>query len=572
VAEQRKQILKMAYSIGVRGKVLLLFTASTFLLLCAAATGFWQFSASLHALTGDVLPSQHNAVVAVATELDFKKQVQEWKDVLLRGKEPEALEKHWSNFRQRESDVRNAAESLTHNVADSQARQLVAQFISAHKSMGDAYRRGLQEFKDHGFDSAVGDKAVAGIDRAPTELLTRAKERLLSLASSGAAEATKAANQAAWRSGELFVFLAAVAFGVFFVAIQRSITRPLGRLNEALRAMAAGNPGVEVPGLARRDEVGDIARTVGIIRENAVREALEKQEEAARAEAELAARRKAEMQELAEAFEKAVGEIVHSVTSASVELEASATALTKTAETTERSSTVVAAASEQASANVQTVAAATEEMAASVSEIGRQVQESARISTEAVEQASRTDDRITRLSGAANRIGDVTKLITTIAEQTNLLALNATIEAARAGDAGKGFAVVAQEVKQLAAQTAKATNEISGQIAEIQTETHDSVAAIKEISGTIGRISEIGTTIASAVEEQGMATQEIARNVQQAAAGTSQVASNITDVSRGAAETGSAAVQMLSSAQSLASESNRLGLEMTKFLATVRAA
>jgi len=195
-----------------------------------------------------------------------------------------------------------------------------------------------------------------------------------------------------------------------------------------------------------------------------------------------------------------------------------------------------------------------------------------RISTDAVGQAAKTDDRISTLSRAAGRIGDVTKLITTIAEQTNLLALNATIEAARAGEAGKGFAVVAQEVKQLAAQTAKATSEISGQIAEMQSATEESVVAIKEIGGTIGRISQIATTIASAIEEQGAATQEITRNVQQAAAGTTQVAANIVEVNRGAADTGSASSQVLSSAQSLATESNRLKHEMDKFLATVRAA
>jgi methyl-accepting chemotaxis protein len=211
-------------------------------------------------------------------------------------------------------------------------------------------------------------------------------------------------------------------------------------------------------------------------------------------------------------------------------------------------------------------------MSASVNEIGRQVQESSRIATEAVKQAERTDARINELSQAAGRIGDVVKLITAIAEQTNLLALNATIEAARAGEAGRGFAVVANEVKALASQTAKATEEISTQIASMQTATTDSVAAIKEIGGTIIRISEIATTIASSVEQQGAATAEISRNVQQAAQGTATVAANITDVNRGAGETGTASAQVLSSAQSLSGESNRLKLEVDKFLSTVRAA
>lgn len=285
-----------------------------------------------------------------------------------------------------------------------------------------------------------------------------------------------------------------------------------------------------------------------------------------------AAARKIELHKLASDFESAVGAVVASVASSTTELEAAAATLTHTADTTQQLSGMVAAASEQASGNVQSVATATDELSASVGEISRQVQESSRIAQDAVAQATATDARIGELSQAAQRIGDVVKLITAIAEQTNLLALNATIEAARAGEAGRGFAVVAQEVKALAAQTAKATDEIGNQIGDIQRSTQHSVNAIKEIGGTISRISEIASTIASSVEEQGAATQEIARNVQQAAQGTTQVAANITDVNRGASETGSAAAQVLSSSQSLAQEGARLKLEVQKFLSTVRAA
>ncbi|HUI95914.1 MAG TPA: methyl-accepting chemotaxis protein [Xanthobacteraceae bacterium] len=350
------------------------------------------------------------------------------------------------------------------------------------------------------------------------------------------------------------------------------VSRPIARLNGAMDQMGKGNLDIEVPGAARGDEIGDMAKAVTVIRENAAREALAKEEEDKREETERAAQRKARMTQLADEFESAVGDIVETVSSAANELEASAATLSQSAETTQKLTTVVAEASGDASGNVQSVATATEEMAGSIGEIGRQVQESSRIAAEAVRQAQQTDARIGALAEAAGRIGDVVKLITAIAEQTNLLALNATIEAARAGEAGKGFAVVAQEVKQLASQTAKATDEIGAQIKGMQGATDESVAAIKEIGGTIGRISEIAATIAAAVEEQGAATQEIARNVQRAAQGTTQVATNITDVSRGAAETGSASTQVLGSAKSLANESNRLKLEMDKFLDTVRAA
>jgi len=366
---------------------------------------------------------------------------------------------------------------------------------------------------------------------------------------------------------------AAVLIGLliaFFIA--RGIIGPLSGLTSGMKELAGGNFGVVLPGLDRKDEVGDMAQAVETFKVKAAEKAREEAEVKVKQDLVAAQQRKADMIKLADNFESAVGEIIETVSSASTELEASASTLTSTAERAQELTTMVAAASEEASTNVQSVASATEELTSSVNEISRQVQESSRMAGDAVDQARKTNDRVGELSKAAARIGDVVELINTIAGQTNLLALNATIEAARAGEAGRGFAVVASEVKALAEQTAKATGEIGQQIAGIQAATQESVNAIREISGTIEKLSEISSTIAAAVEEQGAATQEISRNVQQAAQGTQQVSSHITDVQRGASETGSASSQVLSAAQLLSGDSNRLKLEVGKFLNTVRAA
>jgi methyl-accepting chemotaxis protein len=555
----------------VRGRILVLFAICTFLIIAAAAFGFWRYAASLQVFEDDVMSRQSNAIEVEAAEINFKKQVQEWKDTLLRGKKPEALDKHWTAFQQREGDVHNIADQLSRAIADQEAAQLVTQFLSAHTAMGAAYRRGLQEFKDHDFDSTAGDKAVAGIDRAPTELLGKAKERLLTLARASAREAREDAHRTAWITVLLLGLATAGGVALFLVAIQRSISTPLTRVVDALTELASGNTGAEVSGLERSDEIGRVANAIALLKGKMI-EADQLRTEQAQAEQRQSQQRRADMVRLADGFEAAVGAIVQTVSSASSQLEGSARTLSATAESAQAKTTVVAAASEEASTNVRSVAAATEEMASSITEISRRVQESARMAGEAVDQARSTTDRVGELSKAATRIGDVIELINTIAGQTNLLALNATIEAARAGEAGRGFAVVASEVKALAEQTAKATGEIGQQINGIQAATQDSVNAIKEISVTIEKLSEISSTIAAAVEEQGAATQEISRNVQQAAAGTQQVSSNITDVERGATETGSASSQVLSAAKSLSGDSNRLKLEVGKFLGTVRAA
>jgi methyl-accepting chemotaxis protein len=373
----------------------------------------------------------------------------------------------------------------------------------------------------------------------------------------------------------LIVMLAAGGFllgGALALLLGKGISRPMTSMCKAMRELAGGNFDVVLPGLGRKDELGEMAGAVEEFKMQAIAKA---ERDAAAQEAQnkaSSAARRAELIRFADEFEAAVGTIVSNVSSSAVQLESAAGTLTRTAETTQSLSSQVAGASEQASSNMQSVATATEELSTSVEEIGRRVRESNKIAEAAVLQAQQTDGRIGKLSRAAQEIGDVVKLITAIAEQTNLLALNATIEAARAGDAGRGFAVVASEVKSLASQTAKATDEISSHILGMQGATQESVAAIKEIGGTIGQISGIASAIASAVEQQSSATQEIARSVQNVAQGTHEAAANIMQVNRGATETGSASEDVLNSAKTLSTESARLREELDRFMANIRAA
>jgi methyl-accepting chemotaxis protein len=477
-----------------------------------------------------------------------------------------------------------AAEAV--DVAQANLREMGQQMVLITSNSTSRFaKRQVAEAEHHRVDYAEAIARLVETTRKRDELMdalvNQRADRLVAALGQISRRSTTRSEEAGAQANEsvssaIIVNIAVGAIGlaaalIISLFLGRSVSRPITALVAVTRRLAGGDHGVSVPFLEQRDEVGSMAQALQVFKANADemdRLRTEKQD----AEARAAAGRKADMQMLADKFQAVIGDIVNAVSTSAHELEAAAGTLTHTADTTQQLAGMVTRASEEASSNVQTVASATQEMKSSVGEIARQVEESKRIADDAVRQAEESDKRINQLSRAASHIGDVVKLINAIAEQTNLLALNATIEAARAGDAGRGFAVVAQEVKALAAQTAKATDEIGAQIAGMQTATQDSVAAIKEIASTIGHICEIASTVAAAVEEQGVATQEIARSVEHAARGTAEVATSISGVNRGATQTGSASGQVLASAQSLSRESNRLKSEVEQFLAGVRVA
>ncbi|WP_395015473.1 methyl-accepting chemotaxis protein [Dongia sp.] len=480
-----------------------------------------------------------------------------------------------------QKDVADVAEKVQH--AQAEWKAYLSTYLTPEEKVlaGEAQRsfdaydevrgRVLGALASGDFD---GGKAIAKAEGTPAlaklmEAIAKLKQLQVDVAKS---EYEKAS--AAYASDRMLLIgglIVAVLIGsaVAYV-VGRSVTVPLRRIIEVMQALTSGDLTVAVAGTERKDEVGAVARAVAVFKDGLAETARLRQEQEAAKQRGEAERREA-MLALASRFEQTVGGVVNDVTSSAQQLQVTAQSMTATAEETSRQSTAVAAASEQTTQNVQTVASATEELSASISEISNQVSESSRIVAGAVQQADETNAKVQGLAAAAQKIGDVVRLISDIAGQTNLLALNATIEAARAGEAGKGFAVVASEVKTLATQTAKATEEIGGQIRAIQEATGASAEAIAAITETINRVNEISTAIASAVEEQGAATAEISRNVQQAAQGTTEVSSNIANVTQAAGETGAAASQVLSAAGALSRGGTELKAQVGEFLRTIRA-
>jgi methyl-accepting chemotaxis protein len=350
----------------------------------------------------------------------------------------------------------------------------------------------------------------------------------------------------------------------------RTIVRPVSRMTIAMKTLAAGDKSIDIPATGRKDEVGDMARAVLVFKESMVRTEQLAAEQSQ--EHETRAKRAELIASMTRTFDAKVGTMLGAVAAASSQLEATAGTMSATAEQTSKQAVAVSSASEQAASNVQTVASAAEELSSSIAEISRQVTQSSEIASRAVTEADRANRMVQGLVSASQKIGEVVALITDIADQTNLLALNATIEAARAGEAGKGFAVVAAEVKNLANQTARATEEIGGQIAGIQTATHEAVQTIESIGKTIVNIHEIAASVATAVNQQGAATQEIARNVEQAAVVTHDMTSNISHVNKAANDTGAAATQVLGAARDLSRQSEDLKVIVQGFLGDMRAA
>ena len=465
--------------------------------------------------------------------------------------------------------VRAAYQALV--VPGTEDERLLKQFDQEWAVYGPLTTKMLALAKSH---DAKGATAFFNADSR--ESFDRAIKALNDDADFNVQEGKKAADRGAGIYGSTkWIVVLAMIFAAILCAILgwwlvSGVSTPIQRITDAMKRLAGHDLSTDIVGLGRKDEIGAMASAVQIFKDSMI--TADRLAEEQRHEQEAKERRAARIEAINAEFDKSASEALNYLASAATELRATAGGMSNNADLASKQAGAVAAASEEASTNVQTVAAATEELSSSIQEISRQVVQSSTIAGQAVQEAAQTGGTMRTLSEAAQKIGEVVRLINDIAGQTNLLALNATIEAARAGEAGKGFAVVASEVKNLATQTARATEDISAQVAAMQSSTGAAVAAIERIDATIGRMNEISTSIAAAMEQQGAATQEIARNVQEAARGTTEVSSNISGLNQIVEETGAASVEVLSASDELGQQAEQLRARVGTFLSDIRSA
>jgi methyl-accepting chemotaxis protein len=556
-------------SLSIRAKLFLVLGILGFLLLKIAAGG-WIGTYSMHASIGTIyadrvvplrdlkVVSDLYAVNIVDTSHKVRDGTMPWSEGL-------------TNVDAARSEIKRRWSAYTATYMDATEKALAGEAERLMRNADEAVDRlrGILRSQDRPALGTFTTSALYAAIDPVSEALGKLVDLQLDVAKSeaGKADATYTLLRLAFTAATVAA-LAALAWAAY--AIVAGISRPLGRIAVQMTGLARGDLGVVVTDAAKRDEIGTLARALEVFKEALL--AKKRADEAMAAENEAKVRRAQRLDDLTKRFEANAIALVKGLSGAATEMEATAHSMTSIADQTTRRSVEVAGAAEQTSANVQTVSAATEELSISIREITGQVAQSAGIAGRAVERARRTDETVQALSRDAARIGDVVALINDIAGQTNLLALNATIEAARAGEAGRGFAVVAAEVKALAGQTTKATEEIAAQIASIQGTTDEAVASVREIGAVIAELSAIASSVAAAVEEQGAATQEIARSVQEAAGGTEQVRGSILSVRDGAGETGAAASQVLGAARGVAEQSSELGREVASFLSDVRIA
>jgi methyl-accepting chemotaxis protein len=560
----------MLKSMSIRQKFLSFGGMMVAVALLIGAIGYWGISRQTDELDGVVITSE-----ALRNHLESDMMHDALRGDVLSALRA-AVTQRPDDFPAINAELADHAQNFRERLAANQKLDLSDTIKAAFAEVGpklDSYVSGAEGL------AALAEKDYAAAEAQYPEFLALFEEleesmgKVSDLITESAVAAGESADSTAAMARNILIstILAAIALlAVSIFTLVRAICTPLNGMTGAMTELASGNIKIDVPARDRKDEIGRMASAMQVFKDNAIR--AEQMAAEQRKEQEIKGKRAEALEMRAQAFDESVAQALKSVAATTSEMQSSAAGLSATAEETSRQATVVSAASEEATSSVQTVAAATEELSSSISEISRQVSQSATIANKAVAEAERTNGQVRSLAEAAEKIGEVVKLISDIANQTNLLALNATIEAARAGEAGKGFAVVASEVKNLATQTAKATEEIGAQIGAIQGATTSSVTAIQGISTIISEINNVATSIASAVEEQGAATREIARNIQQAAVGTQEVSSNISGVTQAAGNTGHAANQMLAAIGELAKQSDTLRAEVDSFLTDIKSA